>query len=208
MSDSRLHVIIRQMTLEDIDQVVMLDKLSFPSPWPARTYRYEILDNEHARMFALEPADVSIQATETRQASWLDRLLSSISGRGNGQSSHLMGYSGMWHIADEAHISTIAVHPDWRGKKLGELLVWSMVRQAMRQQAVQVTLEVRVSNTLAQNLYYKYGFEILGTRKGYYRDNSEDAYMMGIVRLDEAYREKLHHFGRELAQVLRVTDRW
>ncbi len=207
MSDPRLHVIIRKMSLEDIDQVVMLDKLSFPSPWPARTYRYEILDNEHARMFALEPGDTPL-AAETRQLNWLDRLLGSVIGRSNGQSTPLIGYSGMWHIADEAHISTIAVHPDWRGKKLGELLVWSMIRQAIRQQASQVTLEVRVSNTVAQNLYYKYGFEILGTRKGYYRDNSEDAYMMGVTRLDEDYRQKLLLFGREMAQVLRVTDRW
>lgn len=208
MSDSRFHVIIRPMSLDDIDQVVMLDKLSFPSPWPARTYRYEILDNDHARMFVLEPADAPPLVAEPRQQSWLDRLIGSIVGQANGQPSPLIGYSGMWHIADEAHISTIAIHPDWRGKKLGELLVWSMVRQAIRQQAVQVTLEVRVSNTLAQNLYYKYGFEILGTRKGYYRDNSEDAYMMGITRLDEEYRRKMLHFGRELAQALHVTDRW
>jgi ribosomal-protein-alanine N-acetyltransferase len=208
MSDSRLHVIMRPMILEDIDQVVVLDKLAFPSPWTARTYRYEVLDNEHARMFALQPADVAPQPAEPRPQGWLDRLLDGIVGRSNGQPALLIGYSGMWHIADEAHISTIAVHPDWRGKKLGELLVWSMVRQAIRQLANQVTLEVRVSNTLAQNLYYKYGFEILGTRKGYYRDNSEDAYMMGITHLDEAYREKMLHFGQELAQVLRVTDRW
>ncbi|MBN1428146.1 MAG: ribosomal protein S18-alanine N-acetyltransferase [Anaerolineae bacterium] len=159
-------------------------------------------------MFVLEPGNISKQGAVSRQMGWLDRLLDSIIGSSNGHSGPLIGYSGMWHIADEAHISTIAVHPDWRCRKLGELLVWSMVRQAIRQQAHQVTLEVRVSNTLAQNLYRKYGFEILGTRKGYYRDNSEDAYMMGVTRLDEAYRQLMMIYGQELAHVLRVTNQW
>jgi ribosomal-protein-alanine N-acetyltransferase len=206
MSEPRLQVKIRSMTLDDIDRVVVLDKLAFPSPWPARTYRYEILDNEHAHMFVLEPVAASARSVEARPASWLDRLLHSLAGHSDHNMTPLIGYSGMWHIADEAHISTIAVHPDWRGKKLGELLVWTMVRQAMQQHAVQMTLEVRVSNALAQNLYRKYGFEVLGTRKGYYRDNGEDAYLMGIPRLDEDYRQRMIVFGRELGRLLQVVD--
>ncbi|MBN1310392.1 MAG: ribosomal protein S18-alanine N-acetyltransferase [Anaerolineae bacterium] len=159
-------------------------------------------------MFVLEPGNVFEQPAQSRQLNWLDRLIDSITGWTNGHPRPLIGYSGMWHIADEAHISTIAVHPDWRGRKLGELLVWSMIRQAMRQRAGQVTLEVRVSNAPAQNLYRKYGFEVLGTRKGYYRDNSEDAYMMGVTRLDEAYRQHMLLCGKALASRFHVINEW
>lgn len=209
MADPRPQVILREMTLDDIDQVYDLDKLSFPTPWPMRTYRYEIEDNEHSCMFVLEPVGVAPIPAQTHTPTLWERLIG-LGGNGNGHRTlpFLCGYSGMWHIADEAHISTIAVHPGWRGKQLGELLVWCMIRQAMLQQAAQVTLEVRVSNTLAQALYRKYNFEVMGLRKGYYRDNGEDAYMMAVVRLDEAYRDQLNGFGQELARRVRVVDRW
>jgi ribosomal-protein-alanine N-acetyltransferase len=197
------------MTLDDIDQVFSLDRLSFPTPWPLRTYRYEIEDNEHSRMLVLEPVGMAPVPAQIAAPRWWERLLGlGSNGNGHQMRPYLCGYSGMWHIADEAHISTIAVHPDWRGQRLGELLVWCMVRQAMLQGAAQVTLEVRVSNSLAQGLYRKYGFEVMGLRKGYYRDNGEDAYMMAVMRLDDAYRQQLNAFGEELARRVRVTDRW
>ncbi len=205
--DPRTHVVLRPMTLTDIAQVTVLDKMSFPSPWPARTYEYEIADNDRARMFVLEPADLPPPPNGHRR-SWWERMLGLDGKDGWHRHVRLCGFSGMWHIAEEAHISTIAVHPQWRGRKLGELLVWSMLRQGLRQGAKQMTLEVRVSNTIAQNLYKKYGFDVMGLRKGYYRDNHEDAYMMAVQRLDDAYREKLIGLGKELARCLKVTDRW
>jgi ribosomal-protein-alanine N-acetyltransferase len=211
MADTRPQVILREMTLDDIDQVFNLDRMSFPTPWPIRTYRYEIEDNEHSCMFVLEPVGEPPVRAKTASPRWWERLLglgNGSNGNGHHATPFLSGYSGMWHIADEAHVSTIAVHPEWRGRKLGELLLWSMIRQAMLQQAAQVTLEVRVSNSLAQGLYRKYGFEVMGLRKGYYRDNGEDAYMMAVMRLDEAYRARLNGFGRALAQDIHVIDRW
>ena len=209
MADSRPHVILRGMTLDDVDLVYSLDKLSFPTPWPLRTYRYEVEDNEHSRMLVLEPVGAPPVPVQTSAPQWWERLLG-LGGNGNGHHTRpfLCGYSGMWHIADEAHISTIAVHPKWRGQRLGELLVWCMIRQAMLQGATQVTLEVRVSNALAQGLYRKYGFEVMGLRKGYYRDNGEDAYMMAVMRLDDAYRDQLNGFGAELGRRVHVIDRW
>jgi ribosomal-protein-alanine N-acetyltransferase len=204
-TDSRTQVILRKMILDDLDEVVELDRISFPSPWPARTYRYEIMDNDRACMFVLEPGEPSASPNGSQPRSFWERLLGGEHRNGSGR---LIGYSGMWHIVDEAHISTIAISPEWRGKKLGELLLWSMIRQAIRQGAAQVTLEVRVSNALAQNLYRKYGFEVLGVRKGYYRDNSEDAYNMGLMALDAGYRERMVTAGRELARLFRVDDRW
>lgn len=207
LADTRTHVVLRRMTSEDIDQVAALDRISFPTPWPLRTYEYEVLNNESSRMLVLEPAHAPLVAIPQRQRGWLERMLHI--GNGNGRTHYrplMCGYSGMWHIAGEAHISTIAVHPEWRGRGLGELLVWTMMRQAFWEGATQMTLEVRASNTVAQRLYRKYGFEIMGLRKNYYRDNEEDAYTMAVLPLDEAYRAKLIHYGKLLAQQVHVSN--
>jgi len=202
MIDSRLRILIRRMTLEDIDQVVELDRLSFPIAWSARTYQHEIVHNETSTMIVLQEADAEpIRKTNGgEQGGWLPRLLI--------PERHpyvpLLGYAGFWSIADEAHISTIAVHPDWRGHKLGELLIWIMVREAIAKNAAVVTLEVRVGNQVAINLYRKYGFTIVGRRKGYYRDNNEDAHIMALTPLDEALRARLERFKRALSRTLLI----
>ncbi|NDJ55202.1 MAG: ribosomal protein S18-alanine N-acetyltransferase [Chloroflexi bacterium] len=203
-ADTRPHVIVRQMRLPDIDEVLTLDRLSFPTAWPARTYRYEITSNPRSTMIVLEDANQAEGRPDGLRG--LFRYLLSGAPGHVPQSGPLVAYCGMWQIIDEAHVSTIAVHPRWRGNKLGELMMWTMVRRAIRHQAVKVTLEVRVSNYAAQALYRKYGFEVMSVRKKYYRDNGEDAYNMMVTPLDGAYREKMITFGRELSQYIRVTD--
>jgi len=200
MIDTRLHVLIRRMTLNDIDQVVELDRQSFPIAWSARTYQHEIMHNESSTMIVLQEADAEPvrKGNGGEQGGWLPRLLIP---------EHrpyvpLLGYAGFWTIADEAHISTIAVHPDWRGYKLGELLIWVMVQEAIGKGAGVVTLEVRVGNQVAINLYRKYGFTIVGRRKGYYRDNGEDAHIMALTPLDGALRARLERFKRTLSRKL------
>jgi ribosomal-protein-alanine N-acetyltransferase len=91
-----------------------------------------------------------------------------------------MAYGGFWLVVDEAHISTIATAQQWRGRGLGELALLAMIERGLELGAHMVTLEVRVSNTIAQNLYRKYGFVITGERKRYYRDNGENAYIMTV----------------------------
>src|SRR5574337_687726 len=118
----RLRVILRPMRMEDIDQVLEMDRLSFPTPWPARTYQYEIADNDRAKMFVIEPVDGTRKVTaEKPHSSWLERLFSA-GKNGNGASARrlLYGYSGMWHIADEAHVSTIATHPRSEERRVGK----------------------------------------------------------------------------------------
>jgi ribosomal-protein-alanine N-acetyltransferase len=202
MADDRLHVILRRMLLSDIDSVLELDHLSFPTPWPARTYRWEITNNDRSTMLVVQQGEMPGPSDNgSGLGSWLKQRLA-----GTRAAAPLLGFAGMWHVAGEAHVSTIGIHPDWRGHKLGELLFWSMVRQAIKRGADQITLEVRASNQVAQSLYHKYGLEVAGRRKGYYRDNGEDAYMMSLHRLDAAYRERVVAYGRELARTLRVTD--
>lgn len=92
--------------------------------------------------------------------------------------NNLVGYAGAWGIIDEAHITTIAVKPELRRKKIGEMLLVRILEDCYKNEIKYVTLEVRVSNSAAIKLYEKYGFKSLGTRKGYYQNNNEDALIM------------------------------
>jgi ribosomal-protein-alanine N-acetyltransferase len=113
--------------------------------------------------------------------------------------SPLVGYGGFWLMVDEAHISTIASHADWRRRGIGELLLIAMIDGATQVGARVVTLEVRVSNTDAQALYRKYGFDVTGSRKHYYSDNREDALIMTtpLVTTSE-YQLKVQGLKRDL----------
>lgn len=90
----------------------------------------------------------------------------------------IVGYVGVWFVVDEGHITNVAVHSDYRGKKIGDKLVKEIVKLCKESKLVAMTLEVRSSNTVAQNLYRKYGFKMGGIRKEYYSDNKEDAIIM------------------------------
>lgn len=92
--------------------------------------------------------------------------------------NNLAGYAGCWQIIDEAHITTIAVKPELKRKKIGEALLVKILEDCYKNEIKYVTLEVRVSNLPAIKLYEKYGFKSLGSRKGYYQNNNEDALIM------------------------------
>jgi ribosomal-protein-alanine N-acetyltransferase len=143
------------MKMADIKAVHEIDRLSFPIPWSENTYRYEIQENRSSHMNVVEI-------------------------KCNGQNK-LIGYVGFWFIIDEAHISTIAVHPEFRNQGIGELLLRWALKAADELEARILTLEVRVSNQTAIRLYTKYQFEIVGNRPRYYRDNNEDALLMTRV---------------------------
>ena len=90
----------------------------------------------------------------------------------------VVGYVGIWFVMDEGHITNVAVHEDYRGQKIGDKLIQSLVKLCKESNIVSMTLEVRVSNVVAQNLYKKYGFKLAGIRKEYYSNNKEDAMIM------------------------------
>lgn len=153
MKDRTLELTIRTMTLEDLEPVCRIDRASFPTPWPERSYRFELTRNPAAKLFVAE-LDFG-----PRQ---------------------IVGYIGLWFIVDEAHISTLAVDPEHRRRGLGEQLLVGALTYAAQQGAERTTLEVRVSNQAAINLYRKFGFEIVGRRKAYHRFNHEDAHIMAL----------------------------
>jgi ribosomal-protein-alanine N-acetyltransferase len=191
--------LLRHMRLEDIPQVVRIDEVSFPSSWSPRTYQFEISNRDTSQMIVLEMPNLA-----PRQAggwrSMVQRLLSP------GVPDVIIGYGGCWLIAGEAHISTIAVHPDFRGQGLGELLLVGMLQRGIYLGGVYSVLEVRASNLTAQALYRKYEYKVVGRRKAYYRDNSEDALLMEVRPLDGAYQQRLAHRVAALQERLSYTD--
>lgn len=118
----------------------------------------------------------------------------------------LVGYCGFWVIEGEAHITTIASHPDFRGNYIGEFLLQEMIRSAYKQDVKWFTLEVRASNSPAHGLYYKYGFKSLGVRRQYYQDNKEDALIMWTENINEdEFKEKVKELKQELENKDKIT---
>ena len=168
---------LRKMVLQDLTAVKAIDRLSFPTPARKGLFEHEIDGNNIAYYQVLERLE-------------------------NGRIPEIIGYSGYWLIGDELHVSTIAIHPDWRGNQLGELLLLNMLKQCYEQPTTIATLEVRINNKAAQNLYLKYKFEIVGQRKRYYRDTGEDALIMTVLSLDAAYFQFLNEKQAPLFQHL------
>ncbi|MBN1678689.1 MAG: ribosomal protein S18-alanine N-acetyltransferase [Anaerolineae bacterium] len=193
--------LMRSMRLEDIPQVLHIDQASFPIPWSARTYQFEINSRETSHLVVLETV-----VPETRQVHGLFTLLQAL--WKPEPPKIVVGYGGCWLIAGEAHISTIAVHPDYRGHSLGELLLVGMLSRALRLNAEYSVLEVRASNLAAQALYRKYEYEFVGRRRGYYRDNNEDALIMEIRPLDSAYRQRFDTRVAALRERVAYIDRF
>ena len=195
-------ITLAPMTLDDIPRVTVIDQLSFPLPWSPATYRYELLQNTHSHFFvALACAAAAGPTPPAGALSWLNPVnwFKPPVAPGPDPDRPVVGYSGFWYILDEAHVSTIAVHPEWRGRSVGEHLFVTMLEHALDLGAVTSTLEVRVTNEQAQNLYRKYAFEIVGRRRRYYRDNGEDALLM-TAELQPGYREEMRRLFRARVQ--------
>jgi len=187
---------LRYMKIEDISAVVSIDTQSFPSPWPPRSYAFEISNSDSSHMIVLE----AIQPVHGWEKVW--RRV-----RGRASSTTIVGYAGLWCISGEGHVSTIAVHPHWRGNGLGEVLLNGMLNRSLMLGAEYSVLEVRVGNTAAQALYVKYGYEIVGRRKNYYRDNNEDAYLMTLSPFDAAFIARLAALTEQLHHKVAYMDR-
>ena len=113
----------------------------------------------------------------------------------------VVGYSGMMFMGREAHVTNIAVDPDLHGRKVGTRLLLSIITEAIARGAQVVSLEVRVSNHAAQTMYVKFGFSVVGTRKGYYIETNEDAYIMEAPDIaSTGYRLLLQQIRQELEQ--------
>lgn len=171
---------VRYMDMLDISQVMEIDTVSFNPPWPERSYGFELTQSQVSYMLVIEKFEQQVIKGWRR---WLNKLFRP--NRHSEMKSVIVGYGGLWQVVEEAHISTIAAHPEYRGQKYGEILLVCMLRRAIMLQAEYVVLEVRVSNMIAQSLYKKYNFEIHGVKKGYYHHDKEDAYDMRLMLIPE-----------------------
>lgn len=171
---------IEAMTVEDVPSVSAIERMVFTRPWPAEAYHYEITENPRSRYLVARLKAAQVKPRHGMVAALRRAMI------GPDLDRSLLGYGGLWMMVDEAHICTLAVHPAWRKRHIGEALLAALVAQAMELAASVVTLEVRVSNTAAQHLYEKYGFTRAGVRKRYYSDNNEDAYIMTTPAIDSA----------------------
>ncbi len=142
--------VFRSMQEEDIDQILEVEHASFSTPWSREAFYNELNNNKFAVYIVLE------------------------------EDKKIVGYCGAWIVIDEAHITNIALLPGFRGRKLGEALLRKMISVAEEMGTKSMTLEVRLSNHVAQSLYRKLGFRDGGIRKNYYSDNQEDALVMWV----------------------------
>ena len=144
-----MQIFISKMTAEDIENVVQIEAEAYGEHHWSKSSFYDEMQNNLAKYYVAKTSD-----------------------------GELVGYAGTWHIIDEGHITTIAVKKSHLRQHIGEAIIVKILEDCYSAGIKYLTLEVRVSNEPAIALYTKYGFNSLGTRKGYYQDNNEDALIM------------------------------
>jgi ribosomal-protein-alanine N-acetyltransferase len=165
-------VAVGAMRLADISAVHEIERLSFTTPWPAYAFEQELTANRLARYVVARVGD------------------------------RVVGFGGVWLMVDEAHVTTIGVHPDWRRQGVGRRLLVALIDLADELRATRVTLEVRAGNEGAQALYAELGFEATGRRVRYYSDDGEDALVMTTPRLSSpAMRDRVARARRQTGPV-------
>lgn len=144
-----MQIEVAPMKLEDIDEVLDIEVLAFTTPWSRNSFIYELLENERALYLTAK-----------------------------NELGRVMGYVGMWIVFDEGHITNLATHPQYRRQGVAQKLMTELVTVSKEKEVRYLTLEVRRTNSPAQELYQKMGFVHMGVRRKYYLDNNEDALIM------------------------------
>jgi ribosomal-protein-alanine N-acetyltransferase len=152
---------VEPMGLEDVPDVHRIEAASFPMPWPDYAFRQELQTNRLAHYMVVRAGNETV------------------------------AYGGLWLLVDEAHITTFAVLPEWRRRGVGGRLMVALMDLALRLNARVMTLEVRLSNRPARDLYAHFGFKPVGVRPRYYSDNGEDALIMTTEALTSAHMTAL-----------------
>jgi ribosomal-protein-alanine N-acetyltransferase len=142
---------LEPLTAADLDEVLAIERISFPTPWSRGAFLYEMRQNPAARCWVA---------------------------RGAPPSPSVLAYLCLWEIPPEIHITNLAVHPEWRRQGIARALLAAILEDARRRGITLALLEVRPTNAEAVGLYEGLGFQIVGRRKGYYFDTGEDALLM------------------------------
>lgn len=211
---------MRPMEMGDINQVSGIEREAFPPPWPATNFKRELTSNTLTYYFvACEEASVSKQtppenvnvgcniSSRSRFEALRHglRRLFGVKQLSETPCQFVLGFAGLWFMADEAHLANIAVRESHRNQGIGESLLISVIELAIERKARFVTLEVRASNKAAQALYRKYGLVEVGSRRAYYMDNKEDAVIMTAEPIiSPAYLSSFQRLKQDHAQRWRL----
>jgi len=161
------------MEMADLDDVMEIEHASFSLPWSRWMFERELMDRKHSQFFVARSGD------------------------------EIAGYIGFWLVLEEVHIVTIAVRSDYRRRGIGSILMLEALNEALRLGAERATLEVRVTNLPAQDLYKKLGFITVAIRKRFYSDTGEDAYVMWLYNL----KSKIREIRKQVREMLREKER-
>ena len=189
---------VRLMHKDDLSQVTEIDREAFPTQWSLTNYKHELQNQlahyivacDETKTVAKPPIkvrpDKCLCGLIFRIRRWLDHNRLSGNEPTLAKRQYVVGFAGIWVMADEAHITNIAVRRSYQRRGLGELLLIALFDLAKELKTDIMTLEARASNIAAQNLYYKYAFTQVGTRRGYYTDNREDGLIMSTESIASA----------------------
>ncbi len=175
-----IEVQIAPMRRRHLRSVLRIEGVVYPRPWSASLFMSE-LALRSSRAYCVARVD-----------------------------GHVVGYCGLMFSGDDAHVTTVAVDPDWQRHKIGTRLMLHMARLSRHRGARNMTLEVRVGNTVAQAMYHKFGFAPAGIRKNYYSETNEDALVMWATDVDsDEYAERLRRIEGELpGRTVVIETRW
>lgn len=162
-----LSLMMERMTVKDVPAVAALARLCFPEPWSATTFQRDLEHNTRSVYWVVRHIPPWEPATDR-----------------NRQAGAIVAYGGLWLLDDEAHIVTLATHPDWRKRQVATWLLQTMLAHARLAGGQCATLEVRASNTPARRLYERFGFREVGRRKGYYTLNPQTGEREDALLLD------------------------
>lgn len=201
-----MKVTLSRMQQGDVSQVARIEREAFPTSWPPTSFKRELNSRSYTCIVAWVRREASASGEELetgsestdggRERTVFDRLLATVKGFVSPESAvdgnrRILGYVSLWFGVEEAHITAIAVDREWRGLGIGQLLMIGAVEAARKRGSKFLSLETRVSNTIAQALYSKYGFKKTGLRKGYYTDNREDALIMTTDPIDDPQYQQM-----------------
>lgn len=198
---------LKPLTSQQLSAVVELDQLCFGGLWTKSGYERE-LDSPNSQLLILEAAT----SGESGFGDQSSEILTQTSFKADLETiptTHktLMGLGCFWSILEEAHITILAVHPDYRYQGLGKLLLYALLRDARSRQLEWATLEVKPSNQAALSLYHKFGFTLCGRRRRYYKDTGEDALILWRSGLQtQEFEETLAECYQQVEQHLALGD--
>jgi [ribosomal protein S18]-alanine N-acetyltransferase len=172
-------IAIKLLTAAEVPEIVELDQICLGGLWQAAAYLREI-ESDKSTLIIL-----CLKQSELRQQ------------------PQVIGMGCLWSIVDEAHLTLLGVHPDYRHQGLGQLLLFTLLEDAIARRLEWATLEVNEHNLAAINLYQKYGFQIAGSRKNYYQPAGDHALILWLKGIQQdAFKSQLKQWQQQLGDRL------